>query len=69
MKVETRANKKVQYAIRMLAWHTKLSRRYYETVKTWLDSNNINYDSDLMNYIEINKRKKNDNQLTIYDFL
>ncbi|MBP3607032.1 MAG: hypothetical protein J6J11_01770 [Treponema sp.] len=69
MDIETKANKKVRYAIRMLSWHTRLARRYYDIVKSWLDSNNINYDTDLMNYIEKNKKRENDNQLTIYDFL
>lgn len=69
MQEEVKASKKVQYAIRMMTWHSKLARRNYEIVKNWLDSNKLDYNIDLMNYIKKKKRKKTENQLTIFDFL
>lgn len=66
---EIKASKKVQYAIRMMDWHSKLARRNYDIVKEWLDSNNLDFNADLMNYIEKKKKKENENQLTIFDFL
>lgn len=66
---EIKATKKVQYAIRMLDWHTTLAKRYHDIVKNWLDTNNLDYSTNLMNYIEKKKIKKNENQLTIYDFI
>lgn len=69
MQGEIKASKKVQYAIRMLDWHTRLAKRYHDIVKNRLDSNGLDYNADLMNYIEKKKRKKNENQLTILDFL
>lgn len=69
MSKEVKASKKVQYAIRMLIWHTDLARRYRETVKKWIDRNEVDYESDLTRYIEPKVKKENENQLTIYDFI
>lgn len=66
---EIKASKKVQHAIRMLDWHTMLAKRYHCIVKNWLDINNLDYNTNLMNYIEIKKKKVNENQLTIFDFI
>lgn len=64
-----KATKKVQYAIGMLDWHTMLAKRYHDIVKNWLDTNNLDYNTNLMNYIEKKRIKKNENQLTIFDFI
>ena len=67
MEKEITASKKVQHAIRMLDWHSDLAKRYRDTVKNWLDTNNLDYSVDLMKYIESKKKKVNENQLTIFD--
>lgn len=69
MSKEIKANKKIQHAIRMLYWHTDLARKNYKIVQNWLDLNKLDYDQDLMSYVEKNQKKENDNQLTIFDFL
>ena len=66
---EVKATKKVQYAIRMLDWHTMLAKRYHDIVKNWLDKNNLDYNANLLDYIEKRKKKINDDQLTIFDFI
>lgn len=66
---EVKATKKVQYAIRMLEWHTMLAKRYHDMVKTWLNKNELDYNADLLEYIEKRKKKNNDDQLTIFDFI
>lgn len=66
---EVKATKKVQYAIRMLDWHTMLAKRYHDIVKTWLDKNDLDYNANLLDYIDKRKKKVNDNQLTIFDFI
>lgn len=69
MSEEIKASKKVQHAIRMLDWHTDLAKRYHDTVKKWLDTNHIDYSTDLMKYIESKKKKVNENQMTIFDYM
>lgn len=64
-----KATKKVQYAIRMLDWHTMLAKRYHSIVRSWLDKNDLDYNADLLEYIEKRKKKINDDQLTIFDFI
>lgn len=66
---ETKTIKKIQYAIRMLEWHTMLAKRYHDIVKTWLNKNELDYNADLLEYIEKRKKKINDDQLTIFDFI
>ena len=66
---ETKASKKVQHAIRMLDWHTVLAKRYHDIVKNWLDANSLDYSTNLMNQVENKKKKTNENQLTIFDFI
>lgn len=66
---ETKAIKKIQYAIRMLEWHTMLAKRYHDIVKTWLNKNELDYNADLLDYIDKRKKKINDDQLTIFDFI
>lgn len=66
---EVKATKKVQYAIRMLDWHTMLAKRYHDIVKNWLDKNNLDYNANLLDYIDKRKKKINDDQLTIFDFI
>lgn len=69
MSKEIKASKKVQHAIRILDWHTDLAKRYHDIVKDWLDTNKLDYSVDLMKYIESKKRKINDNQMTIFDYI
>ena len=66
---EVKATKKVQYAIRMLDWHTMLAKRYHDIVKTWLNKNDLDYNANLLDYIDKRKKKINDDQLTIFDFI
>lgn len=66
---EIKTIKKIQYAIRMLEWHTMLAKRYHAIVKTWLNKNELDYNADLLEYIEKRKKKINDDQLTIFDFI
>ena len=66
---ESKAIKKIQYATRMLDWHTMLAKRYYDIVKNWLNKNELDYNADLLEYIEKRKNKINDDQLTIFDFI
>lgn len=65
------ANNKVQYAIRMLIWHSNLAKRYMEYIKKWLDRYHLNYDEDLMQFLSENKEKEEfeKNQTTIFDFI
>ena len=66
---DSKVKKKIQYAIRMLEWHTMLAKRYHDIVKTWLSKNELDYNADLLEYIEKRKEKINDDQLTIFDFI
>lgn len=70
MDKDIKVNKKVQYAIRMLIWHSGLAKRYMEYIKKWLDSKKLDYDIDLMQILNQNNDKNNiSNQTTIFDFL
>lgn len=65
------ANSKVQYAIRMLIWHSNLAKRYMEYIKKWLDRHHLSYDEDLIQFLSENKEKEEfeKNQTTIFDFI
>lgn len=70
MEKDIKVNKKIQYAVRMLLWHSDLAKRYMEYIKKWLDSKHLNYDTDLMQFLKQRDEKKNiSNQTTIFDFL
>lgn len=67
---DIKVNKRFQYSVRMLLWHTDLAKRYMEYIKGWLDNKKLNYDVDLMQLLEQNSsQEKYSNQTTIYDFL
>jgi hypothetical protein len=70
MEKNIRVNKKLQYAIRMLLWHTDLAKRYMDYIKKWLDNKHLNYDVDLMQLLnQRSSKERYSNQTTIYDFL
>lgn len=70
MEKDIKVNKKVQYAVRMLLWHSDLAKRYMEYIKKWLDSKHLDYDMDLLQFLKTKDEKKNNsNQTTIFDFL
>ncbi len=69
MSKKIEADSKIQYSIRMLNWHTKLARKNYEIVKKWLDTNDLNYDNDLLEYIKKKSKSKKYKELTIFDFI
>ena len=66
---EIKVNKKVKYSIRMLIWHTKLANRNYEIVKKWMENNKIDYNDNLLKYVGKNEERKDEKQLTIFDFI
>lgn len=70
MNKDIKVNKKVQYAVRMLIWHSQLAKRYMEYIKKWLDSKKLDYDIDLLQILKQNNVQNNvSNQITIFDFL
>lgn len=70
MEKNIRVNKKLQYAIRMLLWHTDLAKRYMDYIKKWLDNKHLNYDVDLIQLLnQRSSKERYSNQTTIYDFL
>lgn len=68
---ELKVSKKVQYAIRMLLWHSDLAKRYSTFIKKWLDTQHLDYDIDLMQFLTEQKKKEKTSSLqtTIYDFI
>lgn len=64
-----KTNKKIQYSIRMLAWHTKLAVRYSNYIKSWLEKNNLNCEKEFQRVMKVFVDEKTNNQTTIYDFI
>lgn len=62
-----KANKKTQYAIRMLNFHSHLAQRYYLVVREFCRKNNISHDENLYKYVE-RENKICDGQMSIFDF-
>ena len=43
--------------------------RNYEIVKKWMDNNKIDYNDNLLKYVGKNEERKDEKQLTIFDFI
>lgn len=57
---------KVKYAIRMLAFHTRLVNQYTNTINKYIEKNNRECKKQIDRLIN---KESNDNQCTIYDFI
>lgn len=66
---EEKINKKIQYSIRMLSWHTKLATRYADYIKKWLNKNNLNCEKEVQKVMKTFSDSEDNNQTTIYDFI
>lgn len=66
---EEKINKKIQYSIRMLAWHTKLATRYADYIKKWLKKNNLSCEKEVQKVMKTFNDIEDNNQTTIYDFI
>lgn len=62
-------NKKIEYSIRMLEWHTKLAIRYSNYIKKWLVKNNLSCEKEIQKVVKIFENSKDKNQTTIFDFI
>ena len=66
---EEKINKKIQYSIRMLAWHTKLATRYADYIKKWLAKNNLSCEKEAQKVMKTFSDSEDKNQTTIFDFI